>query len=320
MNEPSYDLDAFLQTTKNDLENKITNTISDKQIVTVMEGGRRLRPFISILSFKACTQGNESSEQYQKALEGAVGIELAYTVSIIHEDIIEKSKKRRGRAAFHVKESIDNAILFSHKILTVGFDIALNHGDDMARLFVDSWDVTLSGELGEIDFNKKDMKSSMDMNTESVIFNEYLKIIDQKTATLFATACKAGAIEANMTDDILKVFADYGREIGLAYQLADDLVDLIKGNKINNAIFPLINKLEDKIKAVSLRKKIDKETPTKYSSGIEQLFICEIKKHVSKAEELSKSESIPPSNFKNFLNEAPSYIANKMLKVIKITV
>ncbi|MCK4995368.1 MAG: polyprenyl synthetase family protein [Thermoplasmatales archaeon] len=320
MGHQSHDLDTFYKTIKNDLEKKITTTISDKQIIYVMEDGKRLRPLLASLSFKACTRGNETSQQYQKALEGSLCIELAYTVSIIHEDIIEKSKKRRGRAAFHVKESIDNAILFSHKILTVGFDIALNHGEDIARLYADSWDETLSGELGEIDFNKGDMKSSKEMSTESVIFNEYIKIIDQKTAALFSSACKAGAMEADMAGDILKVFADYGREIGLAYQLADDLVDLMKGKKINNAIMPLINKLEDKIKTVSLKKKTDKKTSNKYSSEIEQFFICEIKRHVTKAEELSKSALIPSSKYKNFLNEAPSYLVNNVLKEIKLEV
>jgi geranylgeranyl pyrophosphate synthase len=319
MTEKSNNLDDFFKTTKNDLENKITNSITDKHIISVLEGGKRLRPLITNLTFKVCTQGNETPEQYQKALEGSVCIELAYTVSIIHEDIIEKSKKRRGKPAFHVKESVDNAILFGHKMLTVGFDIALTHGEDFARLYVDSWDETLSGEIDEVDFNRGVIKNSKGITNESKFFNEYLKIIDQKTATLFSSACKAGAIEANMTGDILNVFTDYGREVGIAYQLADDLVDLTKGGLINNAIISLIHKFEDKIRSASLNKSKKKDSK-KQPFEIKPFFICEIKKHVKKAENLSNSELFPPSKYKNLLNELPSYIVNKFLKEINLTI
>jgi geranylgeranyl pyrophosphate synthase len=320
MNEKSNKLENFFRTTKKELEKKIISTISDKNIISVMEGGKRLRPLMANLSFKACTQGKEPPEKYQKVLEGSICLELAYTVSIIHEDIIEKSKKRRGKPAFHVKESVDNAILFSHKMLTVGFDIALAHGEEIARLYSESWDETLSGELSEIDFNKRDMKISKKIINESDLFNEYIKIISQKTATLFSSACKAGAIEAEMNGDIQNIFTDYGREIGIAYQMADDLVDLTVGNMLNNRIIPLLNKLEERFRSTSFRKRNNKHDSTKQPTEIKPFFICEIKDHVKKAEELSNSKLIPPSIYKNYLNVAPSYIVNNILKDIKLTI
>ena len=74
--EQSIKLDDFVESSKSELEKKIVDLISDKKIASILAGGKRLRPLLANLSFKACTQGNETPRQYQKALEGAVIIEL----------------------------------------------------------------------------------------------------------------------------------------------------------------------------------------------------------------------------------------------------
>ena len=320
MKEQVMNLDAFFNSTVEDLEKKITTTISDKKIVSILKGGKRLRPLLAHLAFKVCTQGKETSQQYQKALEGSVSIELAHTASLVHDDIIDRDKKRRGRPAFHIKEGVANALLTGHKMLVVGFNIALSHGKEIAKLYVESWGEVVNGELDEVNFNKKDIKNFIETSTKSKIFDAYNKIIDRKTASLFSNACKAGAVEANMSGEILKVFADYGREIGRAYQLADDLVDLAKGEMIDSVIIPLLNKLENKttihpLKSRSLRKKFAKN-----SSKIKEIYIDEIKRHIRNAEELSKLEIMPSSPYKKLLTDAPTYIINKMLKEINIAI
>ena len=318
MDEQLLNLDSFCQSSKIDLEKKITKTVSDEKIVSVLKGGKRLRSLLASLSFKACTQGKESSRQYQQALEGAVSIELAHSASLVHDDIIDKDKERRGKAAFHIKEGVANAILTGHKMLAIGFNIALSHSKEVAKLYVDSWGEVVNGEIKEVDFNDNNIRDLKQISTKSAIFEAYNRIIDQKTAALFSSACKAGAIEANMSGDILKVFADYGREIGLAYQLADDLVDLVKGEIIDSVVIPLLNKLEGKADIRPIKPRDIKKKFAKHSSEIEKLFIDEIKGHVKNAEKLSRSEIIPSSNYKTLLMEAPSYIINEMLEEIDI--
>jgi len=174
--------------------------------------------------------------------------------------------------------------------------------------------------MDEVDFNKNAL-SLKEISTKSQIFEAYNKIIDLKTAVLFSSACKAGAIEADRTGDILKVFADYGREIGLAYQLADDLVDLAKGEMIDSVIIPLLNKLDNKAaKLKALRNWEIKRKFSKHKDKIQTLYIEEIKRHIKNAVELSKSSLIPQSNYKIMLNDAPTYIINKMLREIKVTI
>lgn len=314
-------LDQFIESSKGDLEQKIADMITDKKIASILEGGKRLRPLLAYLSFKACTQGKEKSHQYQKALEGAVVIELAHAASLVHDDIIDNDRERRGKPSFYIKEGINNAILTGHKMLLAGFNITLKHGKEVAKLYLESWNEIVNGELDEVTFNKKDIKNLKKTGTKSEIFKAYEKIINLKTAALFSSACKAGAIEANMSGDVIKLFASYGREIGLAYQLADDLVDLVKGEIIDSVVVPLLNRLENKgAKIKALKKENIKKELEKNKDKIQEVYVTEIKKHIKKAEDLGNSDIIPSSQYKGLLTDAPTYIINKMLKEINIAI
>ncbi len=313
-------LDKFFDSTRNDIEKKIETTITDKEIIEILNGGKRLRSLLAALSFKACTQGKETKKKYQKSLEGTVGIELAHGASLVHDDIIDKDEMRRGKPAFYVKAGVDKAILTGHKMLITGFNLALKHGKEVAKLYLDSWNEVVNGEIDEVDFNKNRVKLKK-VSTKSQIFEAYNKIINLKTASLFSSACKGGALQANMSEDILKVFANYGREIGLAYQLADDLVDLAKGEFIDSVIIPIVNKLEKQTTNISALKKDQiKSKFDKNKEKIKEVYIEEIKKHVGNAVKLSKSDLIPSSEYKLMLGDAPTYIINKMLREISISI
>jgi len=319
MSNETITLESFFDETLINVENKINCTISDEKIKSVLDGGKRLRSLLAALSFKACTKGKETSEQYQRSLEGTVSIELAHGASLVHDDIIDKDVVRRGKKAFHIKEGIGKALLMGHKMLVNGFDIALSHGNEVARLYVDSWNEVVNGEIDEVDFNKYGIKNQY-KSTKDQIFEAYYKIIDLKTASLFSSACQAGALEADMAGDILKVFSNYGREIGLAYQLADDLVDLANGEMIDSVIIPLLNRLENKPKIGILKKREIKKLFAKNQEKIKQFYISMIKKHVENAKEISQSDIVPESGYKELLKQAPDYIINRMLSEINVTI
>jgi len=318
MMESSDPLEAFLQSTSKDIEKKLHEIISDESIITILKGGKRLRPLLGSIAFKVCTGGNEDKIKYQKFLEGCVGVELAHGASLVHDDIIDGDLNRRGEPAFYIKSGIDNAILIGHKMLTIGFDIAIAHGEKFAKLYVDSWRGTLNGQLTEINFNSKDLNNST-ISADSKFFQIYSRIIDLKTATLFSSSCKAAAFWADASEDLSNVLANYGREVGFAYQLADDLVDLEKGEMIDSVVLPLLSRLERKsfkngsAKAKTLKKKLQRN-----STEIKKLYLDEIKKHIMNAERLSTEGIVPTNNYKIFLTKAPTYIINKMLEEIKI--
>ncbi len=319
----ALNLEQFFETTKIDLEKKIISTVKDQEIVNILQSGKRLRPLVQQLCFKVCTGGRETPYKYLRSIEGSVAIELAHTASLVHDDIIDGDKTRRGRPSFHVKRGIPKALLIGHRMLSTGFNIALSHGEKIAKLYVDTWDEVLNGELKEVDYNASDVdeNNGFGISSKSKIFKEYFKIINMKTASLFSSACKAGAIEADATGPILEILADYGREIGLAYQLSDDLVDLDRGEMIDSVIIPLLTRLENRmfdgnsLKVKSIQKKLMNN-----SEKIRELYIEEIKRHLKRAENLSNSDIIPSSEYKDLLRKAPSYIINKMLQEIHITI
>ena len=322
--EKSKNLEKFLISSRKDLEMKIKSDISNKQIVTIVNGGKRLRPLLSILAFKVCNYGKETPQKYQRALEGAVSIELAHTASLVHDDIIDNDMNRRGRKALHIKKGIPNALLIGHKMINKGIEIAKSHGEKIFDLYIETWKECLNGQLEEVTFNKKEVESESDQNVtlnKSKLIKKYQDIINKKTASLFSAACKAGGLEAGVNGSILKLLADYGTEIGLAYQLADDLVDLEKGEMINSVILPLMVQLtnssfdNNSIKMDIIKRKIEKN-----KTKIKQFYIDEIKKHIKKAEEMSKSKILPDSSYRDLLVEFPSYIINKMLKEVNIVI
>jgi geranylgeranyl pyrophosphate synthase len=320
MADDSLSLEIFLKHTYEDIEKKIEEVITDKSILAILKDGKRLRPLLGAISFKVCTGGKESPQLYQQFLEGAVAIELAHGASLVHDDIIDGDLTRRGEAAFYIKTGIDNAILIGHKMLVIGFNLALSHGEKIAKLYVDAWGGTLDGQLNEINFNSKDLQD-INITADSKFFQVYSRIIDLKTATLFSAACKAAAYWADASDQVANILAEYGREVGFAYQLADDLVDLEKGEMIDSVVIPLLARLERRsakngtLKTRSIRKKIEKRSPE-----IKKLYLEEISKHVNKAQMICKSPLLPNNEFKTFLLDAPFYSINKMLKEIFITI
>jgi geranylgeranyl pyrophosphate synthase len=320
MTDQPLSLEVFLKHTYEDVEHKIQEIITDQNILAILKEGKRLRPMLGAIAFKVCTGGNESSQMYQRFLEGAVAIELAHGASLVHDDIIDGDLTRRGEPAFYIKTGVDNAILVGHKMLVIGFNLALSHGEKIAKLYVDAWGGTLDGQLNEINFNSKDLQDA-DITADSKFFQVYSRIIDLKTATLFSAACKAAAVWANAPDKIANLLGDYGREVGFAYQLADDLVDLEKGEMIDSVVIPLLTRLEKRtakngnLKPRSIRKKIEKKSPE-----IKKLYLEEISKHVNKAKEMCNSPLLPTNPYKTFLLDAPFYSINKMLKEIFITI
>ena len=320
MTEQPTSLETFLQTTHNDIENKIGEMITDQQILTILNGGKRLRPLLASIAFKVCTGGNEPEKKYQNFLEGSVGVELAHGASLVHDDIIDGDMDRRGRPAFYIRSGIDNAILIGHKMLIIGLDLAIAHGEKFAKLYIDAWNGTLDGQLSEVNFNSKELTDTK-VSADSKFFQIYSTIIDLKTATLFSAACKVASIWADASDDLSDLLAEYGREVGFAYQLADDLVDLDKGEMLDSVVLPLLSRLEKKsikngtMKAKTIKNKIEKNSPE-----IKQLYISEIKKHLQRAQEISNEAIIPSNQYKQFLQEMPYYIVNKMLSEVNITI
>ena len=311
------DIDKFIDVTKKDLEKKINEVIINKKILSVLKDGKRLRPLIAMMSFKSCTQGKEDKSLYQDALEGFLVIELAHTASLLHDDIIDQDKERRGKPSYYASEGMASAFLLGHIMLAIGLKISLKHGNKFSKLYAKTWNDVVDGEFQEIIFNKDKLKEG---SKKQKIFEIYNKIIEKKTAVLFAASCESGALKSNATDEITKLLSDYGREIGIAYQLSDDFVDLEKGEMLDSVIIPLLNRLEDDTIIQNLKTAMIKKYLKKHKEEIKRIFLKEINKHIEKAKKIAKSELIPLSEYKDMLLDLPLYIVNKILKEINMSI
>jgi len=172
-------------------------------------GGKRCRPILLLLSNEAL--GGDQ----KRALDAAVAIELIHAASLIFDDIIDKETVRRRSPSMHHVFGEDRAISVGLFLASKGVEVLSRYNNDALTQTLADALVRLS--KGEI----LDAISSKPTDLES-----YLKIADLKTGALFSAAAAIGAILAEASEDEVKTFAEYGRLIGIAFQVRDDALDL----------------------------------------------------------------------------------------------
>jgi len=314
----------FVAQMQDEVRHKIDQEVTDEDMRYAIEGGKLLRPVMLVLSFKACSNG-QHDRLYERALESAVGIELAHSASLLHDDIMDDDAVRRGKPALHVQKGVGNAILTGHRMISQAFRISVEHGLQNAQIFLDTWDDTLVGQLRDIDLNAHLEKIFEEENSTELLMQEYIRVIEMKTASLFATACRAGAIEARASDDVRSTMAEYGRNVGLAYQIADDMVDIAQGKMEEGIIMPLLKAFgtdvdEHTIDLLEKGKLSIEEELEKKGTSLEEVYEQGITHYVQRSQDIADSPDIPDSPYKNLLREAPVYITNKMTEKIGVTV
>lgn len=186
--------------------------ITDIANYIILRGGKRVRPLVTILLGKAL----DCKDSMYLVLAGA--IELIHTATLLHDDVVDCSERRRGSLTVNQTWGNQEAILVGDFLYTRAFQIMVSVNDiRILTLMSDTTNIISEGEVGQL-LNKKNFKISE---------NEYLSIIKCKTAQLFAASASIGAILANSNVDIYNAVIKYGMHIGIAYQLIDDVLDYI---------------------------------------------------------------------------------------------
>jgi octaprenyl-diphosphate synthase len=176
-------------------------------------GGKRIRPALLLL----CARLLEYDEKERRDVRYATVIEFIHTATLVHDDVIDEARLRRGRTSANARWGNNLTVLFGDYLYTKSMGIALDEGD-LTILKVLS-DTTLSMIEGEIIGTEK--TGSLNLTRE-----EALEIIRRKTADLFSAACRIPAHFAPRGDLVAaERLAEYGRCLGVAFQLIDDLLD-----------------------------------------------------------------------------------------------
>ena len=176
-------------------------------------GGKRLRPVLTLMT---C---DFFDIDYEKAMKAALAIELFHNFSLIHDDIMDDAPLRRGSVTVHEKWDINTGILSGDAMLILAYQLFENYEptlfQQLAKLFSKTALQVCEGQQYDVDFETRD----------DVTIPEYIKMIDYKTAVLVGAAMKMGAIVAEASEDCKKHIYDFGRNLGIAFQLQDDYLD-----------------------------------------------------------------------------------------------
>lgn len=176
-------------------------------------GGKQLRPVLTLFSAEIF------GSSYQKAIYAATAIELFHNFSLIHDDIMDDAPLRRGNKTVHEKWSVNTGILSGDAMLILAYQFFENYEPfifkELAKLFSKTALEVCEGQQLDINFETRN----------DVQIEEYIKMIDYKTAVLVGAALEMGAIVAQTSKENREMIYDFGRYLGIAYQLQDDYLD-----------------------------------------------------------------------------------------------
>jgi geranylgeranyl diphosphate synthase, type II len=183
-------------------------------------GGKRMRPLLTLM---ACDMFNGNMQQ---ALDGAMAIELFHNFTLVHDDIMDEAPIRRGLPTVHIKYAQNAAILSGDVMLVYAYKFLTRLNDTILKncvnLFNDTAVKVCEGQQIDLNFEK----------AEQVSMNDYLNMIELKTAVLPAFALQMGAIIANASAADIAQLYEFGINIGMAFQLQDDILDSFGDEKI----------------------------------------------------------------------------------------
>jgi geranylgeranyl diphosphate synthase type II len=183
-------------------------------------GGKRLRPTLTLM-ITDCFDGNVSS-----SINAALAIEVFHNFSLIHDDIMDKAPLRRGQQTVHEKWDLNTGILSGDAMLIMAYKLfepySPNQFQQLTTLFSKTALEVCEGQQYDVDFETR----------FDVTISEYIKMIDYKTAVLVGAAMQMGAIVAGVSIENQKKVYDFGRNLGIAFQLQDDYLDAFGDPKL----------------------------------------------------------------------------------------
>ena len=176
----------------------------------ISAGGKRLRPLVAIAGARLCGGRGDA------CLKLATAVEFIHTATLLHDDVVDGSKLRRGKVAAHLIWGGASSVLVGDFLFARAFELMVETGSlKVLEILSRASSVIAEGEVLQLT-RAHDLNLSQDV---------YLEIIGAKTAELFAAAAEAGAVSAGASAERAAALRVYGLNLGLAFQLADDVLD-----------------------------------------------------------------------------------------------
>ena len=182
-------------------------------------GGKRLRPLLVLLSAKAV------GGKIENAYNAAAAVEMLHNFTLVHDDIMDNADKRRGRLTLHKMYDHNTAILTGDSLLSIAYEYLLKDCNGNSKQVISSFTHGLievcEGQSLDTDFESRKIVSLC----------EYIIMIKKKTAAMAEMCCKIGAILGGGTNSHINALGNYGLNLGIAFQIQDDLLDISADEK-----------------------------------------------------------------------------------------
>ncbi len=176
----------------------------------IAAGGKRIRPLLTLGAASLCGYGGD------RHVLLAACVEFIHTATLLHDDVVDESERRRGNATANMVWGNQPSVLVGDFLFSRAFQLMVETRSlEVLRILAEASAIIAEGEVLQL-MTANDMDS-----TEA----DYLKVIESKTAALFAAACRVGAVIADRPQAEVQALDDYGRFLGIAFQLVDDALD-----------------------------------------------------------------------------------------------
>jgi geranylgeranyl diphosphate synthase type II len=220
-------INSLYERERKKIEKRIHASVKDKEPESLYipasyileSGGKRLRPLLVLLSAKAV------GGSFKQAYNAAVAVELLHNFTLVHDDIMDNADKRRNRLTLHKKYDTSTAILVGDGLLSVAYEYLLKDCNGNTKAVLSAFTKGLLEVCNG---------QSIDKNfetAENVSISEYLDMIKKKTASLMETCCKIGALLGRGNNIQVKNLSNFGKNLGIAFQIQDDLLDITGDEK-----------------------------------------------------------------------------------------
>lgn len=288
----------------------------------LLEGkGKRIRPALVIISSRATSRDKLSTINYQLT-KIASAIELIHIASLVHDDIIDEATLRHHKPTINVRFGEDVAIAFGDYLYAVAFElIASCKNTDILSCISQATKALCEGELIQV----------CERDNLSLLKERYLLIVKNKTASLFAASCQSGAMLAYGRPLVQNALKEYGLNLGIAFQIIDDYLDLVSSEenlgknagldfKMGELTLPVLNLLsesrDDKNRIMELLKNQEREGALQdlrqrfINSGAFQKTRKDAFLYIRKAKHCL--HNLKNSSYKESLSSLVDYVSGKM--------
>ena len=189
-------------------ESEITDIASH----LIAGGGKRIRPVITLLTFNAFHGKRE-----EDVVDIAAAMELIHAATLLHDDILDGAEFRRGRESAYKRYGLTRTLVTGDFLFIKAFEFAGKFDETVVQWTADACTSLTEGEILQSSFNR----------SRTVTAQDYIEIVERKTASLFETGAKLGAYIAGASSEQVEVAASFGLNLGIAFQMMDDVLDVV---------------------------------------------------------------------------------------------